>query len=126
GSEADARMSRECVAPPEAQAQPPLPGITEGVIRRDDPVAGHLFVQGQIANGAGAARFDDVHGAGWRLVSIDPVAGDLPDDLVSWFASIGGEAVAVDRSADVDATYAGWFADHGVAAVLQRPDFHLF
>ena len=32
------------------------------------PHAGSLFVQGTV----GGRRFDDVHGAGWRLVTIDP------------------------------------------------------
>ncbi|MDQ6785179.1 MAG: hypothetical protein M3063_17455 [Actinomycetota bacterium] len=27
---------------------------------------------------------------------------------------------------DPDGTYAAWFADHAVAAALQRPDFHLY
>jgi len=27
---------------------------------------------------------------------------------------------------DVDGTYRAWFADHGVVAALQRPDFSLF
>ena len=27
---------------------------------------------------------------------------------------------------DVDGTYRKWFADHGVVAVLQRPDFAVF
>jgi 3-(3-hydroxy-phenyl)propionate hydroxylase len=43
---------------------------------------------------------------------------------------IGGLVVPIDSGAgsviDVDGTYRKWFADHGVVAALQRPDFVLF
>jgi hypothetical protein len=71
--------------------------------------------------------FDDVVGAGWRLVTADPdLASGVPADLVAWFAGIGGRVVTVAPGDDVDGTYARWFADHGVTAALQRPDFHIY
>ncbi len=113
------------VADGEVSEVPPLPGIAAGVIAPDDPRAGNLLVQGRVVGPDGqAARFDDVHGAGWRLVTAHPPA--LSDDLAAWFAGIGGAVVAVGPSADVDGTYAAWFAHHQVAAALQRPDFHIY
>jgi len=122
----DAAMRPQAGAP---QPVPALPGVTTGVVRAGDPVAGRLFVQGRVpADGAegGPARFDDVAGAGWRLVTTVPPAAALPADLDAWFAGIGGRVVPVAGADDVDGTYARWAAEHGVVAALQRPDFHLY
>jgi 3-(3-hydroxy-phenyl)propionate hydroxylase len=57
------------------------------------------------------------------------VATAIPIELAAWFSSIGGSIVTVGTSGevhDVDGTYAEWFADRGVHAALQRPDFYLF
>jgi 2-polyprenyl-6-methoxyphenol hydroxylase-like FAD-dependent oxidoreductase len=118
-----------------AQAPPPLPGITAGVVRAGDPAAGSLFVQGRVAVGpgdGGPVLCDEVVGAGWRLVTPSPVvadaasAGALPADLAAWFADLGGRVVAVPPDVDVDGTYAAWFAGHGASAALQRPDFRVY
>ena len=97
---------------------PPLPGVGDGIIDPDSPHAGTLFVQG----GVGAARFDDVHGAGWRLVTTDPEPIDLDPAAAEWFASIGGRVVTVSG----DDVYDRWFTEHDATAALQRPDFHLY
>lgn len=96
---------------------PPLPGITAGIIDPASPHAGQPFPQGS----ADGRRFDDVHGAGWRLVTIDPVPIDLDPATTQWFASIGGSAVTVARG-----DHGRWFADHDATTALQRPDFHLY
>jgi flavoprotein hydroxylase len=107
---------------------PPLPPITDGVVLAGSPCAGELFIQAEVEHAGARGRFDDVAGTGWRLVTI--VAPALDDDLVAWFASIGGAVVPVGSEAgtvrDVDGTYRAWFAEHGVVAALQRPDFALF
>jgi 2-polyprenyl-6-methoxyphenol hydroxylase-like FAD-dependent oxidoreductase len=110
------------------QAPPPLPGVTRGIIRADDTLAGRLFVQGRIGAGGGRpALLDDVVGTGWRLVTMDPdVGAALPGETLAWFTDSGGAVVTVTSGDDVDGTYAEWFGDHQVAAVLQRPDFYLF
>ena len=43
-----------------------------------------------------AAPFDDVHGVGWRLVTVDPTGVALDADARPWFASIGGTVVVLD------------------------------
>ena len=54
----------------------------------------------------------------------------IDPELREWFARIGGVVIplgAPSRSdVDADETYRKWFADRGVVAALQRPDFVLF
>ena len=98
---------------------PGLPGIARGIVQVGAPMAGEQFPQGDL----GGRRFDDVHGAGWRLVTVDPDAGALDPALLDWFAGLGGAVVDVaGRAEDLGA----WFAAHDVRWALQRPDFHLF
>jgi hypothetical protein len=107
---------------------PPFPPITEGIVLAGSQFAGELFVQAEVEHLGQRARFDDVFGAGWRLVTLaEPV---IDDELRSWFAGIGGLIVSIGcgtpAAVDVDGAYGRWFADHGVVAALQRPDFALF
>lgn len=119
---ADAAARDEAMAPlvgSEPTEAPGLPGIADGVIDAGSPHAGTLFPQGNIDGGS----FDDVHGAGWRLVTIDPAPIDVDRATREWFASIGGATVTVAGDEDV---YRRWFTDHEATAALQRPDFHLY
>ena len=93
---------------------PSLPGIASGVVC-ESPLAGELFPQGDL----GGRLFDDVHGAGWRLVTAAARPDDLDPRLVGWFAGIGGTVVAAPEMT-------AWFSRHEVRWALQRPDFHLF
>jgi flavoprotein hydroxylase len=104
---------------PEPTDAPPLPGIEAGVIQSGSPHAGSLFVQGIVAG----RRFDDIHGAGWRLVTSEPEPIALDRDTAEWFASIGGRVATVPAD---DPVYGRWFAEHGATSALQRPDFHLY
>lgn len=104
---------------------PGLPGIGTGLVHPTAPHAGTRLVQGR----DGGRRFDDVHGTGWRLVTLGAAAGHAVDvDGIgcaerAWFASIGGTVVALR---DPDPLLARWFAEHGTAWALQRPDVHLY
>ncbi|HMJ76730.1 MAG TPA: bifunctional 3-(3-hydroxy-phenyl)propionate/3-hydroxycinnamic acid hydroxylase [Iamia sp.] len=102
---------------------PGLPGITSGVVC-DSPLAGEQFPQADLRpRGArhlvGSRLFDDVHGAGWRLVTVAADPDGLDPHLVDWFAGIGGAVVVAPEMDD-------WFTRHDVRWALQRPDFHLF
>jgi resorcinol 4-hydroxylase (NADPH) len=103
---------------------PDPPGIDHGFVHDASPHAGHLFVQGRVDG----RPFDDVHGAGWRLVTLGGDATGLDPALVGWFTAIGGRVVALaDRDpANPDPVYARWFAEHEVTWALQRPDFLLY
>jgi flavoprotein hydroxylase len=108
----------------------PTPSLGPGLLAPDDALAGHLFVQDEVARGGRRGRFDDVVGRGFALVSPvgDPIRL-LPPDLAAFFTSLGGFGVHVAARGpvdDVQGGYARWFAAHGVAVVLQRPDFHVF
>jgi len=118
---AEAAARDEAMAPlvgAEPTDAPPLSGITDGVIDPDSPHAGTLFPQATIDG----RRFDDVHGAGWRLVTIDPVPIDLASATRAWFAPIGGSVVNVGG----DDGYRHWFTAHDATTALQRPDFDLY
>jgi hypothetical protein len=91
-----------------------LPGITSGLISPSAPHAGKQLVQGRVDG----RLFDEVHGNGWRLVTVADAIAEP-----AWFTGIGGAVVALEEP---DATYARWFAEHDTAYALQRPDFYLY
>jgi 2-polyprenyl-6-methoxyphenol hydroxylase-like FAD-dependent oxidoreductase len=102
---------------------PALPPITEGIVHPEAPHAGQLFVQGVIEG----RLFDDLHGVGWRLVTVDEKPLELDDATRSWFASLGGRVVVVGVASDAgDGIYERWFTEHDATWALQRPDFHLY
>jgi flavoprotein hydroxylase len=107
---------------------PPFPPFTDGIVFAGSPYAGQLFVQGEVEHDGNRVRFDDAVGPGWQLVTLGRPAID--PELSDWFAAIGGVVVSFGGTnpavIDVDGTYGEWFADHGVVAALQRPDFVLF
>jgi flavoprotein hydroxylase len=113
----DAAMAA-AVGPDLAEA-PPAPGLTEGFVHPGSPHAGHRFVQGTV----GGRLFDDVHGAGWRLVTVDVDRAAIDAAARAWFGSIGGRVVPLPHP---DADYGRWFAERDTACALQRPDFHLY
>jgi 2-polyprenyl-6-methoxyphenol hydroxylase-like FAD-dependent oxidoreductase len=131
-AEAAARDAAMVAAAKDRGPTPPLPtpAIGPGLLLEGDPLAGHLCLQAEVRHGGAAGRFDDVVGRGFTLLSPagDP-ASFLPSDLAAFFASLGGRSAHVAPGGpvdDVNGTYARWFADKGVAVVLQRPDFHIF
>ena len=103
----------------EVSVVPGAPGLASGVVHPDEPLAGEQFPQADLDG----AWFDDVHGAGWRLVTVDPAAGSLDSELTDWFASIGGVVVDIG---DTSPGLTAWFARHEVTWALQRPDFYLY
>jgi hypothetical protein len=94
-----------------------LPGLAAGLVHPSSALAGERMPQVKV----GGRWFDDVHGAGWRLVTDDPT--ELEPALVDWVGSIGGVVLDVaDHAADLTA----WLRKHDVRWVLQRPDFHIY
>jgi 2-polyprenyl-6-methoxyphenol hydroxylase-like FAD-dependent oxidoreductase len=104
---------------PEPTDAPALPGVDEGLVHPASPHAGELCVQGTV----GGQLFDDVHGAGWRLVAIDVDTSEIALSVRQWFESIGGKIVRMDRP---DAVCCRWFTEHDITCALQRPDFYLY
>lgn len=128
--DAEAAAARDAamapLVPPGGTPAPAMPGLSGGMLG-SGPHTGELFVQGRIRLGGAVGRFDDVVGAGWQLVLAHPGARP-PDEETTWLRSaLGGHVVAMgDEAEDLDGCYARWFADHGVVAALQRPDFSLY
>jgi hypothetical protein len=101
----------------EVSAVPELPGIGNGFTHPEALHAGQLFGQCRI----GKQLFDEVHGVGWRLVTLDAIAALTDDPLSAWFESLGGRVVGIDAP---DA--APWLVALGARWFLQRPDFRLY
>jgi 2-polyprenyl-6-methoxyphenol hydroxylase-like FAD-dependent oxidoreductase len=107
-----------------------LPPLGPGLLAAGAPSAGRLFVQDRVRRSGTTGLFDDVVGRGFVLVSPhgDPAAA-LDAPLAAFFESVGGICAHVGPDgpiADLDDAYARWFAAHGVAVVLQRPDGYVF
>ena len=113
------------VPPGGSTPAPPMPDISGGILT-DSALAGELFMQATVRAGGREGRLDDVVGVGWHLVTSGPPV-QLHGDLATWFESIGGHAVAIGTTVeDVEGRYVRWFAENGVTAVLERPDFAIF
>jgi 2-polyprenyl-6-methoxyphenol hydroxylase-like FAD-dependent oxidoreductase len=103
----------------EVSEVPGQPGLVAGLVHADSPMAGEQFPQFPLDGRA----FDDVHGAGWRLVTDDPDAAALTPEAVDRLSALGGRVVALG---DTVPELSAWFDAHGVRWALQRPDFHLY
>jgi 2-polyprenyl-6-methoxyphenol hydroxylase-like FAD-dependent oxidoreductase len=116
---------------------PPI--LRGGVLHRDqaDKLAGTLGLQGTIRTERAEGRFDDVLGAsrfsvltvGGAPASILP-AGQLRalEALDAIVAEVlpQGTAPRPGGFDDIDGRYGAYFAEHGIAAVVSRPDFYVF
>jgi 2-polyprenyl-6-methoxyphenol hydroxylase-like FAD-dependent oxidoreductase len=103
----------------EPSPAPALPDLDAGFIHARSPHAGTQFVQGH----DDGRPTDEVHGNGWRLVTLAGEPDALRPSDLRWFGSIGGRVV---RPTDPDEVLAAWFADHATTWALQRPDFYLY
>jgi 2-polyprenyl-6-methoxyphenol hydroxylase-like FAD-dependent oxidoreductase len=106
------------------------PGLRGGLITG----TGEFFPQGRVRSNGREALFDDIVGPGWCIVARDPdlLGAPSPGHREMWKA-IGGRATAVTQPQsgtgaleDIDGTYGRWFADHGCAAAVVRPDWYLY
>jgi len=97
---------------------PPFPGITEGIVQLASPGAGEFFAQPRVDGGL----FDDVHGVGWRLITLGPTTTPIDPATRKWFESIGGKCVTLPRCNDLVTLW----SERGVSHVLQRPDFYIY
>jgi len=132
----DARM----LGGTEAGTLPPgLPGLADGVLEPapGHPLRGSLALQAHVRGPDGrVALLDDVTGPGATLLRAAG-APALPAAARETLARLGGREVllAADPAAeagealvveDVEGAYRAWLAEHGVGAVLVRPDHAVF
>ena len=89
---------------PDDEEEDTRPVSTEEVQAAQRRVAATVLTANEAARMVGVVNkalsvifraLDDVHGAGWRLVTDRGSTSGLPDDLVGWFASVGGAVVAL-------------------------------
>ncbi len=130
----DARMlaARQNPEPAPPDTPPPL---GPGILHREDPLAGQLFIQGEVISNGQKGLFDDVVGRGFCLIStmVNPTA-TLSPALLQFFDSLQPIIVTLTtntmdsagRIVDSNGTYVKWFAQHNCTAVLVRPDFYIF
>ncbi|TLD14346.1 uncharacterized protein PgNI_05119 [Pyricularia grisea] len=119
------------------RANPPPHGFdphlgTPGIWEADDPAAGLVAWQRPVTTGLDGGKadlFDQVYGAGWRLL----VWGDTPGLRLSpaakeFFNAIGGKVIALKATDDVSGDYCRWFKEdlNNAKAVLWRPDFYIY
>ncbi|MGP0050586.1 MAG: bifunctional 3-(3-hydroxy-phenyl)propionate/3-hydroxycinnamic acid hydroxylase [Solirubrobacteraceae bacterium] len=126
-------MLRQIEAPPPLALAP----LSDGVLHRptgggSDPLAGTLSVQGVVRRAGREGRFDDVVGAGFQLIVAggDPLAR-LSSDARALIDALDMTVASLDPAAplgvrDLDGRLTTWLTEHGVDAVLVRPDFYVF
>ncbi len=123
----DAQAAAERDAALRATDAPPtlaLPPLETGTLAAGRPLAGQRAVQGTVRLDGREGRFDDVVGKEFVLLTRRSV--DLPDGLAAFLEQIGARAVALDELEDLDGRLTAWFDDHGLDAVLVRPDAYVF
>jgi 2-polyprenyl-6-methoxyphenol hydroxylase-like FAD-dependent oxidoreductase len=127
-----AARDRELLARRAAAVEPDkirFPGLGPGMLTAG---GGALSVQGIVDDGRLRGRLDQVVGAGFQLV-VAPAALDGLGDRLDGLRRAGVAVAAPGRQtgpaplvADLDGTYAAWFAELGCDAVAVRPDFYVF
>ena len=123
------------------QAQAPetirFPGLGNGFL---SPVScagrGELSVQGVVDDGLRRDRLDQVVGAGFHLIVDMDLLSTVPRSDLEALREMGVRVVAVGNGsgngdtavlvADVEGTYARWYAELGCRAVAVRPDFYVY
>ena len=109
-----------------SDAPPPLglPPLEGGTVAPGRPLAGTRAVQGLVRIGDRDGRFDDVVGKGFVLITRH--AADLPAAQAGLLDRIGAHVVALAELEDLDGRLTAWLDEHGLAAVLVRPDAYVF
>lgn len=113
---------------------PPLPAfpqITDGLLLREAdgglaPGAGQLAPHVTVWSAGRVGRMDEVVGAGFMLVTTQPLALDATRR--DRFAAIGGKIAPFGLAAmeDLNGRIAPFLAANGWSAMLVRPDFYVF
>lgn len=140
--ERDARLRREMGDPPATQyRQNLIPGLEAGALcsTQGAPV-GLRFPQPRIALEGRIDLLDDVVGASLRLVVCSGVAIEIvPEALRRRIIGLGGAVLSLaDRGlsrplaagewlvVETEGVLNRWFCEHGLLAVLVRPDHYVF
>jgi 2-polyprenyl-6-methoxyphenol hydroxylase-like FAD-dependent oxidoreductase len=109
-----------------AEAPPPLglPPLQDGTLAAGRPLAGTRAVQGVVRLAGREGRLDDLVGKTFLLLVRR--AAELPAAQNALLERVGASVVALDEVEDLDGRLTAWLDEHGVEAVLVRPDAYVF
>jgi 2-polyprenyl-6-methoxyphenol hydroxylase-like FAD-dependent oxidoreductase len=109
-----------------AEAPPPLalPRLAGGTLAAERPLAGARAVQGVVRLATGEGRLDDLVGRAFVLLTRQPV--ELSADGAELLERLGAAVLSLAEIEDLDGRLGAWLDEHGVEAVLVRPDAHVF
>ncbi|MFM0341857.1 bifunctional 3-(3-hydroxy-phenyl)propionate/3-hydroxycinnamic acid hydroxylase MhpA [Paraburkholderia fungorum] len=121
---------------------PPFPGLTDGLICGEERyaargAAGLLSVHGQVRNDGEQMRYDDALPNGFHIIALDADPEQFVDAASqAALARIGGQTIGITGDAsravpgrilfDVSGKYRQFFDEHGVKAIIVRPDYYVF
>ncbi len=105
-----------------------LPPLTGGALREGDPLAGALSVQSRMRIGGREGLLDDLTGGGFTLICRDGGGLEaLETPLRSVLETLAVRPVPLGSQAqDLDGRTTAWLEEHGVEAVLVRPDLYVY
>ena len=119
-AERDAAL-RAADAPPEIV----LPGLAGGLRAVDGLLAGERAVQGTVRWGEESGRLHDlIDDGGFVLLSRTRPA--LSAEQAGFLERIGVQVLALEDLEDLDGRLTAWLDEHGVAALIVRPDRYVF
>lgn len=124
-----------------APPPPAFPSLTDGILRRtaDGRVqspAGLLGPHGRVRSEGREGRFDDIVGLGFVLVARSAATlAALGETQRAFLHALGARRVVVEAASnantadaliDLDAKFIPYMQQHGIDAMLVRPDFYLY
>lgn len=128
-AERDRQMLAARAAPGYQPPQTPKPRLGPGMFCVDDPAAGRLTPQGQVAWQGRRGLFDDVVGRGFALIADDARwFAELTPANREGLAALGVilQAIGPQAAEDLDGVYGAYFAAQQCHAYLARPDFYCY
>jgi 2-polyprenyl-6-methoxyphenol hydroxylase-like FAD-dependent oxidoreductase/catechol 2,3-dioxygenase-like lactoylglutathione lyase family enzyme len=122
--EAAARERDAMLRASDSPPAPGLPGLAGGVRAADAPLAGELALQGVVRLRGRAGRLNDLVSNGFLVLARR--SPELADEHVAFLDWIDEDIVGLDELEDLDGRLTRWFDEHGLDAVLIRPDHYVF
>lgn len=120
----------------EVPPPPPFPWLTEGFLHDPsrDPLAGRLSPHGHVRDGERTARFDDVAGTRFHVISRGDARAALTPDQRATLERLGAVCIDVGPPddtrdgtvVDLDGKFVPFMREAGVAAMIVRPDYYVF
>lgn len=107
---------------------PETPHLLGGLLAPDAALAGRIWPQAEVRYQGRVGRFDTVVGAGFVLLSTEPLDGVLGPKQQEALARIGCHVLSLadPEFEDLEGVYENYFRDNGVRVLLTRPDFAIF